>query len=106
MPTVTFFGGPMAAPVVCEYLPDGELTVLALARAHGIPIYWRCGRGTCAACATRVTVIEGPLRPLSRREHNVLQREGMSTTLQEAAPNWRLTCYYPLEGETLRVEWE
>lgn len=104
MPSVTFFGGPMQAELVCEYRPGEEPTVLELARRFEVPIYWRCGLGTCGACAARVTVISGKVPPLGNKERNVLAREGMPA--EAGAPrSWRLTCEYPLEGDTLRVEW-
>lgn len=100
MPRITFFGGPMSAALVCDYQPDGALTVLGLARQHQIPIYWRCGRGTCGSCAVRLTVLGGDSRPLDNKERNVLARE--EKPLQQG---WRLTCGYLLSGEDLRAEW-
>ena len=100
MPSVTFCGGEMNAAFQCEYQPGGEPTVLELARRHQLPLYWRCGLGTCGTCAVRLTVTEGPLRPIDSKERNVLAREG-----KPVEQGWRLACGYWLSGETLKVEW-
>jgi ferredoxin len=104
MPSVTFFGGPMEAEFVCEHRPGEVPTVLELARRYDLPIYWRCGLGTCGACAARVTVLSGEVPPLGNKERNVLAREGKPAE-PKAVTSWRLTCEYPLSAETLRVEW-
>lgn len=100
MPHVTFFGGGMTAPAVCEYEPDGQLTVLSLARRHQLPLWWRCGLGTCGTCAVRISVLEGAPQPMASKERNVLARA-------EKPPQarWRLACSHPLSGESLMVEW-
>ena len=105
MPEVIFHGGAMAAAERADYLPDGALTVLELARRRQLPLHWRCGLGTCGTCAVRVTVLDGCLRPMAGKERNVLAREGYPVSLEEGAANWRLICGYVLSGESLRVEW-
>lgn len=103
MPRVSFHNATMPQPKTVDYLPDGRGTVLDLARELNLPLYWRCGHGTCGACAARVTVLDGPVRAMDAKERNVLLREGMSPA--EKGAGWRLTCGYLLSGEDLRVEW-
>lgn len=105
MPTVTFQGSSMPAPRDCEYEPDGQTTILGLARRNDIPLYWRCGQGTCGACAARVTITAGAPRAMVSRERNVLLRERYPVEPTTVRANWRLTCGYQLCGEDLRVEW-
>ncbi len=95
----------MAAEVTLEYEPDGETTVLDLARLEGLPIYWHCGLGTCGTCAARITVLDGTERNMGNKERNVLTRFEKPATVISGVANWRLTCGYQLTGETLRVEW-
>lgn len=102
MPHLVFRGGDMPAEVAVEYRPDGTTTVLELARQHDIPLHWRCGLGTCGTCAVRVTVLDGALLPPTRKEQNVLTREGKPV---EGGAVWRLMCGYVLSGESLRLEW-
>jgi ferredoxin len=97
MPHVIFRYG--ASEVVVDYRPDGQTSVLELARRHDIPLPWRCGLGTCGSCVAFVTVLDGAPMPMGRKERNVLDREG------KLEPGRRLTCSYLLTGENLRVAW-
>lgn len=105
MPTVTFRGGDMTESRSCEYQSGDDVTILDLARALNVPIYWRCGFGTCAACAARVRVLDGEAAVMGSKERNVLAREGMPVGASPDESAWRLTCSYHLQGESLLVEW-
>jgi len=95
----------MSAPVPCRYTPSANVTLLALARANGIPLEWTCTRGTCSHCAARVRLIAGEAPPVGVREGNVLAREGLDADAAGTGASWRLACQFPLTGADLRVEW-
>jgi ferredoxin len=105
MPTVTFSGGDMPEQRVARYRDGDDVTILDLARSLEVPIYWRCGFGTCAACAARVSVLQGNMAAMGNKERNVLMREGRPVDTSDTESEWRLTCSYRLRGESLLVEW-
>ncbi len=93
---------PDAGQALCvRYRVDATSTLLELARAHAVPLHWRCGLGTCGTCAVHVTVLEGVAPPINAKEANVLRREGKAPG--NSADSWRLACGYPLGGQCLRV---
>ena len=58
MPFVEFIAG-RQLPETVAYQPDGQTTLLELARLEELPLHWRCGLGTCGTCAVRLTLIAG-----------------------------------------------
>lgn len=90
-------------------------TVRELARDGRLPLYWRCGQGTCGACLVYLEhAASSEARPiaLGGRERNVLARRGLLDESQRAAPTLpdtpslpRLACHVVLEAGELRVSW-
>lgn len=75
MPTVTFVSDRLPAPVRVESA-SGE-PLLDVVRRAGLPLWWRCGHGTCGACLVRVAQEGQPaLFRMTRQERNVLVRHG------------------------------
>ncbi|WP_281661913.1 2Fe-2S iron-sulfur cluster-binding protein [Microvirgula aerodenitrificans] len=75
MPTVTFVSDRRPAPVSGE-AAAGEL-LREVGRRAGLPLWWRCGHGTCGACLVRVSHAGQPvLFRLGRKERNVMIRQG------------------------------
>ena len=48
-----------------------------MVRRAGLPLWWRCGHGTCGACLVRVSHAGQPVPfRLGRKERNVMIRQG------------------------------
>lgn len=105
MPVVTFIAG-RQLPETVEYQPDGQTTLLELARLEELPLHWRCGLGTCGTCAVRLTVIAGSGQSMSNKERNVLAHHAKPLQALADGSQWRLSCSYILDGADLRAEWE
>ncbi|WP_374337438.1 2Fe-2S iron-sulfur cluster-binding protein [Leeia sp.] len=109
-------GGSMTDPVwLCT---EGKTTqaLTDWVRETGIPLYWRCGQGTCGACAVHLHYPDEAtprIIKLSGKERNVLLRHGKLTAEQHAAETllqtpqlWRLACHVMVQpGEALEVSW-
>ena len=107
----------MAAPVEIEAPTGSKLidTVRELAREGQLPLYWRCGQGTCGACLVyleHARSAEGLPITLSGKERNVLARKGLLDATQQAAPSLpdnatlpRLACHADIPSGWLKVGW-
>lgn len=109
-------GGSMLTPVWVSTMHKPAQTLTDWVRETGIPLYWRCGHGTCGACAVHLHYpAEAAPRviQLSGKERNVLLRHGKLTSEQHAAETllqtpqlWRLACHVVVQpGEALEVSW-
>ncbi|MEH6460491.1 ferredoxin [Chitinimonas sp. JJ19] len=110
-------GGGMAAPLETEAETGSLLidTVRDLVRDGCLPLYWRCGRGTCGACLVHLTaypVQKDAVVVMSGKERNVLARQGLLTAEQCAATCLadtpalpRLACHVVLPPGLLKVDW-
>ena len=105
MPFVEFIAG-RQLPEAVEYQPDGQTTLLELARLEELPLHWRCGLGTCCTCAVRLTVTSGEALVMGNKERNVLTRHGKPLDPLPDGSSWRLSCSYVLNGADLLVTWE
>lgn len=107
----------MAAPLEHQ-APEGSLLIDAvreLARDGRLPLYWRCGQGTCGACLVRIEHAgSGAAAPvaLSGKERNVLARKGefgeaerSAATLPDTPALPRLACHVVLPAGWLKVVW-
>lgn len=111
MPTITFIHPALPAPVVLQAEP-GE-TLIDVVRRADVPLYWRCGHGTCCACQVRICHTRQPRHwPWSRKERNVQARHGLidaSTQTQEqiddSPERWRLACSLVVGEEDWEVRW-
>jgi ferredoxin len=91
--------------------PEGTpLTLLALARASGVPILFNCEKGSCGACLVHVTPRNEPsrrrLQTRSEREELVLRAMGRlgdrgtvdaRKTANGGGAQPRLACQYRLD---------
>ncbi len=111
-------GGTMAEPVDIEVPSGGKLIdpVRELAREGKLPLYWRCGQGTCGACLVRVEHSDSaralPIA-LTGKERNVLARAGKLNEVQRTAPMLpdtpdlpRLACHVVLAPGLVTVRWD
>lgn len=106
----------MAAPLDIE-APPGSLLIDAvreLAREGRLPLYWRCGQGTCGACLVYLgrSERESPPVVMVGKERNVLARKGLLSEAERQASSLpdhpglpRLACHVVVEGEWLKVTW-
>lgn len=76
MPIVTFHSDRLPEPLRVT-AQDGE-TLLEVVRRAGLPLWWRCGQGTCGACRVSVAHAGQPrVITMRRKERNVMIRHGL-----------------------------
>jgi ferredoxin len=108
-------GGGMPAPLQLS-VPSGGLLIdplRELARDGQLPLYWRCGQGTCGACLVYLQHAGQPgLLSMGGRERNVLARKQMLTEAERQADSLpdtpalpRLACHVVLVPGVLKVHW-
>lgn len=113
MANVTF-ASPKIKKDITVYATAGDRsTLLAVARAHAIPLDFECENGECGSCAVQVSVLERnkPLGiNLTEKEKTVLKLSGKITKDQIAAaedsdmpPPWRLACQFIVRDEDILV---
>ena len=70
-------------------------------RSEGLPLWWRCGHGTCGACAVTLCHAGQPVPvQLTKKERNVLIRHGFlpssavtGTLFEDDPAQVRLACH-------------
>lgn len=106
----------MTAPMTLQVESGGQLidVVRDLAREGQLPLYWRCGQGTCGACLVH---LESPstgtgVVAMNGKERNVLARLGQLSEAERVAPTLpdtpalpRLACHVTLAPGWLKVSW-
>lgn len=111
MGTLVFIAPGFSAQVIVPTdAPRG--TLLAIARAHGIPILFNCEAGGCGACIVRVQHVgPGEPAPLSSEETFFLGAMGKLAPAGLEKPEavaiesrFRLACQYVPGDETLIVD--
>lgn len=114
MANVTFSGITLPKDVTVYSAAGDAHTVLALAKAHDIPIPCQCQDGECGSCLIKVTVL-GDKPPmavaLTDREKLTLSVNGKLTKAELAAaenshipPRYRLACQYIVRDEDILIE--
>lgn len=110
-------GGGMPEPMPVEAAIGSRLidTVRELARDGKLPLYWRCGQGTCGACVVYLThALSNEARPitLTGKERNVLARIGKLDEAARLAPQLadtpdlpRLACHVLVQAGNTAVHW-
>lgn len=58
MPRITFIHPALSEPKILD-ATSGEALIDVVRRAE-VPLYWRCGHGTCCACQVRITHAQQP----------------------------------------------
>jgi ferredoxin len=114
--TIRFASSTVSRTVVVEPSPQPE-TLLAVARAHGIPILFNCEGGCCGACLVRIerlaeaadANLSAPA--LTDSERFMLQAMGRLAEGADAAPDaaggcLRLACQYPVGEGRLAVHFK
>jgi ferredoxin len=108
------FTSPALKKDVTVYATAGDThTLLAVAKAHKIPLHFECENGECGSCIVEVMVL-GAKRPigvnLTEKEKTVLRLAGKITQSQiEAAetrdlpPPYRLACQFIVRDEDIVV---
>lgn len=99
MRRIKISGAALRAPIFIEVGDDEPF--LDIVRRQNLPLYWRCGHGTCGACALKIRHGAQPRDILlSKKERNVLIRHGFldksalqTEVFQDCCDFWRLACY-------------
>ena len=88
-------------------------TLLAVAKAHQIPLDFECENGECGSCQLQVTVLtsNAPYAvALTEKEKTVLRYAGKITAAQiedaetrDIPPPWRLACQFIVRNEDIVV---
>ncbi|QDQ26305.1 2Fe-2S iron-sulfur cluster binding domain-containing protein [Chitinimonas arctica] len=110
-------GGGMRAALEV-HADDGSLLIDAvreLSREGRLPLYWRCGQGTCGACVVRLQPLEEDAERqvvMTGKERNVLARLDLLDESQRQAASLpdhpdlpRLACHVRLPEGVLKVNW-
>ncbi|MBK8177117.1 MAG: 2Fe-2S iron-sulfur cluster binding domain-containing protein [Rhodospirillales bacterium] len=108
------FSSPVMKKDVTVYAVAGDRgTLLAVAKAHKIPIPFDCGNGECGSCLVEVTHLDPSLRmglTLNEKEKEQLRQLGKITEaeIEEAEvndmpPRYRLACQYFVRKEDILV---
>ncbi|OIQ90836.1 2Fe-2S iron-sulfur cluster binding domain protein [mine drainage metagenome] len=114
MANITFSSPIMDKDVTVYAVAGDKGTLLAIAKAHAIPIPCQCQDGECGSCLIKVTFL-GNARPkamaLTDKEKLTLSVNGkLSRALLEKAevedlpPPYRLACQYIVRDEDILVE--
>ena len=98
MPQLTFCSDRLPAPVVCHVVSGTPR--IDVVRDLGLPLYWRCGHGTCGACRVYLTHAAQPCTAdWCRKERHVQHRQGLITaaevpldTIDDSPTRLRLAC--------------
>jgi hypothetical protein len=107
-------GGGMSTPLELDVEASGKLidVVRDLAREGQLPLYWRCGQGTCGACLVYLSHAESGRTSvtLGGKERNVLVRLGKlpaeaGSTFVDNAELPRLACHVDLRPGSISVCW-
>jgi len=108
------FTSPALKKDITVYATAGDThTLLAVAKAHKIPLHFECEDGKCGSCVVEVTVL-GNKQPigvnLTEKEKSALRLAGKITKEQiEAAetrdipPPYRLACQFIVRDEDIVV---
>ncbi len=114
MALVTFSSPSMKKDVTVYAVAGDRGTLLAVAKAHKIPIPFDCGDGECGSCLVEVTNLSGSewmgiamqekekemLRQLSKITKDEVQR----AETDDIPPRFRLACQYTVRNEEILVK--
>lgn len=113
MANVTF-SSPKLKKDLTVYATAGDChTLLAVAKAHKVPVDFECENGECGSCAVQVSVLSDkqPMgMALTEKEKAVLKLAGKITKEQiknaevnDIPPPWRLACQFIVRNEDVVV---
>ena len=88
MANITFTSPSMNRDVTVHAVAGDTRTLLAVAKAHHIPLHHECKNGACGCCQAEGSVLSGKTPcglALTEKEKTVLRFAGKITTAQIAA---------------------
>lgn len=116
MANITFRSPVMAKDVTVYGVAGARGSLLALAKAHRIPIPFDCGDGECGSCLIEVRrVEEGQLMgvAMQEKEKEVLRQLGKITAadienaeVNDIPPRYRLACQFIVRNEDILVTFD
>lgn len=116
MANVTFSSPLMPRDVTVYAVAGDRGTLLALAKAHHIPIPFDCQDGECGSCLVEVTHYGGNPRQgvaMTEKEKEMLRQLGkitkqeiMDAEVNDMPPRHRLACQCFVRGEDIEVRFE
>ncbi|MGO8845325.1 MAG: ferritin family protein [Methylocella sp.] len=116
MANVTFSSPVMARDVTVYAIAGDRGTILAVAKAHKIPIPFDCQDGECGSCLVEVTHLSPTVRyaiSLTEKEKELLKQLGKITKAEtedaevnDMPPHYRLACQCFVRNEDILVTFE
>jgi rubrerythrin/ferredoxin len=116
MANVTFSSPVMARDITVYAVAGDRGTLLALAKAHRIPIPFDCQDGECSSCLVKVTHLSPHTRygiALTEKEKEVLRQLGKiskeelrDAEVNDMPPHYRLACQCFVRNEDILVTFE
>ncbi len=113
MPNVTFSSPQMKKDLTVYAVAGDTKTLLAVAKAHKVPVAFECENGECGSCQVEVSLLSNYRKigtALTEKEKTVLRLAGKITAEQIAEaetndipPPWRLACQMVLRDEDVLV---
>jgi len=114
MPNVTFTSPQLKKDITVYAVAGDTKTLLAVAKAHKIPLSFECENGECGSCPVEVSLLSNYRKigtALTEKEKIVLKLAGKITAQQIAdaetndiPPPWRLACQMVLRDEDILVK--
>ena len=111
MATIRFLSQDMDKTVTCDASQGARPTLLALARAHAVPVLFNCEAGGCGACLVEVEAVTAagqPPRLTFEEEYLLRAMDRLSAARDEGANadsrrrRHRLACQYVVgDGDIL-----
>ena len=116
MANVTFSSPVLARDVTVYAIAGDRGTILAVAKAHKIPIPFDCQDGECGSCLVEVTHLDPTVRygiALTEKEKELLKQLGKITKdeikdaeVNDMPPRYRLACQCFVRNEDIVVSFE
>lgn len=113
MPNITFHSPIMAKDVTVYAVAGNTATILAIAKAHNIPIPFECGDGDCASCLIEVVSLEDKPQmgmALTEKEkarlkelQKLTREELENAEVNDMPPRFRLACQFIARNEDVLV---
>jgi ferredoxin len=114
MANVTFSSPRMKKDLTVYATAGNTQTLLAVAKAHRVPVDFECENGECGSCAVEVQILSGkaPIGiALSEKEKVALRLAGKITRQQiedaevnDVPPPYRLACQFVVRDEDIVVK--
>jgi rubrerythrin/ferredoxin len=116
MANVTFSSPVMPKDITVYAIAGHRGTLLAIAKAHKVPIPFDCQDGECGSCQVKVTYLDHSARmgiALTEKEKELLRQLGkiskqeiMDAEVNDMPPRVRLACQYFVRDEDILVAFD